>query len=124
MDPENSGAQGPGYPPQQEAYYPSTNAFPPPPVGGYAPSPGYDPAQYGQPPAQANQQIHPDYGYPPQPNPYVPPGATGAYSPQPTNPYAPPGSNARRADENVSAASFLNTAAVPVDEYRAAEEGG
>ncbi|KAI4172162.1 MAG: hypothetical protein LQ343_003722 [Gyalolechia ehrenbergii] len=123
MSPENLGDQGAGYPQQQEAYYPSTNSFPPPPVGGYAPSPGYDPAQYGQQPGQAGQQIHPDYGYPAQPNPYVPPGAQGAYSPQPANPYAPPGGNARRADENVSAEPFLNTAGVPVDEHRAVEEG-
>ncbi|KAL9602089.1 MAG: hypothetical protein Q9219_002085 [cf. Caloplaca sp. 3 TL-2023] len=123
IGPENAGAQGAGYPQQQEAYYPSTNNFPPPPVGGYAPSPGYDPAQYGQQPGQSGQQIHPDYGYPAQPNPYVPPGAPGAYSPQPANPYAPPGGNARRADENVSAEPFLNTAGVPIDEHRVAEEG-
>ncbi|KAL9590116.1 MAG: hypothetical protein Q9203_001097 [Teloschistes exilis] len=124
--PDAAGVPGAGYPPQQEAYYPSTNSFPPPPQGGYAPSPGYDSTQYAQQPGQPGQpgqQIHPDYGYPPQPNPYIPPGAQGAYSPPPANPYAPPGGNARRADENVSAEPFLNTAGVPIDQYRAAEEG-
>ncbi|KAL8805069.1 MAG: hypothetical protein Q9182_002159 [Xanthomendoza sp. 2 TL-2023] len=121
--PEAPGAQPPGYPQQQEAYYPSTNQFPPPPAGGYAPSPGYDPTQYGQQAGQLNQQIHPDYGYAPQPNPYVPPGAQGNYSPPPANPYAPPGANARRADENVSAEPFFNSRGVPIDEQRAVEEG-
>lgn len=125
--PDAAGVPGAGYPPQQEAYYPSSNSFPPPPQGGYAPSPGYDSTQYAQQPGQPGQpgqQIHPDYGYPPQPNPYIPPGAQGAYSPPPANPYAPPGGNARRADENVSAERFLNNAGVPIDQYRAAEEGG
>ncbi|KAL8772162.1 MAG: hypothetical protein Q9209_002597 [Squamulea sp. 1 TL-2023] len=120
---EGPGAQAAGYPQQQEAYYPSTNQFPPPPAGGYVPSPGYDPTQYAQQPGQPGQQIHPDYGYAPQQNPYIPPGAQGPYSPSPANPYIPPGGNARRADENVSAEPFFNTAGVPVDEYRAAEEG-
>ncbi|KAL8692217.1 MAG: hypothetical protein Q9218_002717 [Villophora microphyllina] len=120
---DGTGAPGAGYPQQQESYYPSTNSFPPPPQGGFAPSPGYDQAQYAQQAGQPGQQIHPDYGYPPQQNPYIPPGAQGAYSPPPANPYAPPGGNARRADENVSAEPFLNTAGVPVDQYRAAEEG-
>ncbi|KAI4241252.1 MAG: hypothetical protein L6R40_004668 [Gallowayella cf. fulva] len=127
ISPEAPGAQGAGYPQQQQdAYYPSTNQFPPPPAGGYAPSPGYDAAQYGQQPGQPGQpgqQIHPDYGYAPQQNPYVPPGAQGTYSPPPANPYAPPGGNARRADENVSAEPFFNSRGIPIDEQRAAEEG-
>ena len=102
---------GAGYPQPQDNYYPSTNAFPPPPnPGPYSPTPAYNPAEYPAQPAQAGQpsaQIHPDYGYPAG-NPYAPPGPGGVYSPPPADPYAAPGAP-RRADENVSAEPFLNT---------------
>ena len=106
-----------------ENYYPSTNAFPPPPNAGLAPAPNYNPADYSAPPGIQAQQIHPDYGYSPQPG-YTPP--QGVYSPNPADPYggAAPGKT-RRADENVSAEPFLNTTnTAPVTEHRNVEEGG
>lgn len=83
-----------GYPieGQQTPYYP------PPPGQEY---PGVTPAPVGQ--------LHPDYNYPPQagytppvPMAYSPPPGAAGYPQQPREP--------RRADENVSAEMFHNTA--------------
>ena len=72
--------------------------YPPPPGQEY---PGVTPAPVGQ--------LHPDYNYPPQtgytppvPNAYSPPAGATGYPPQPREP--------KRADENVSAEIFHNTA--------------
>ena len=102
MSPPPQHLPPPGVP--VENYYPNTNVFPPPPGAGYSPQPAYNPADY--PPNQA----HINYDYPPQAA-YTPPGQ-GPYSPMPADPYAPPpgSSRARRADENVSAEPYLNTA--------------
>lgn len=100
QDPYAQQQYQPGSPPpaaypiegQQPPYYP------PPPGQEY---PGATPAPAGQ--------IHPDYGYqpqtgytPPVPDTYSPNPGVAGYPPQPREP--------RRADENVSAETFRNTA--------------
>lgn len=126
LSPPPAGPPPAGYPQTQENYYPSSNSFPPPPNAGYSPAPGFNPTEYPAQPAaqQPGAQIHPDYGYPPQTG-YTPPTG-GPYTPPVADPYLPAGNRARRGDENVSAAPFVNntTPGAPLVSEQRVEEGG